>query len=134
MKKVILFIENIFLVIQIIMFSLFIVFTAFSCMNSENSIDDFEFVLVVSIVYFFITLLKSVVFSKMLKLDLSYKGPNTFAYVSKPFKWFWAVLFIVIAICSIVFKIHYYFVIASILNCFSIVLQYSYIKYFKLKG
>ena len=134
MKSIILLIENLCLAIQIAIFSVFIFFTMFSVMNLSLSITELEFLLIVSLVCFFGSILKSVVFSKILKLDLSYKGPNTFGYVHKVFKLIWLIVFLVIAIISLIYKIHYYFILASIVNCFSIVLQYSIIKYFKLKG
>lgn len=134
MKNIILLIENLCLAIQIAIFCIFIFFTIFSVINSSVSISELEFLLIVSLVYFFGSILKSVVFSKILKLDLSYKGPNIFEYVHKVFKLIWFVVFLIIAIISLIYKIHYYFILASIVNCFSITLQFSIIKYFKIKG
>ena len=134
MKTVILLTEKLCLAIQIVIFCIFIFFTMLSVINSSVSITELEFILIVSLLYFFGSILKSVVFSKILKLDLSYKGQNTFRYVSKVFKLIWIIVFLITAVISLIYKIHYYFILASIVNCFSITLQFSIIKYFEIKG
>ncbi len=93
--------------------------------------DVLEAAFVISIIFFFITALKSVVFSKIIKLDLSYKGPDTFDFLPKWVKILSVSLALIGIGASLIFKIHFYFILTIIINIFSIVLQLSILKYFR---
>lgn len=133
--KAILFIEGLFLTVQAGYFLIFFVLTVISSppikASPDENLDIFlEANLVILLVFLFVSVIKSVIFSKILKLDLSYKGPDTFDFISKWLKLSGLILFALIAIYSLIFHIHYYFIITCAFTIFSILYQFSVIKYF----
>ena len=133
--KAILFIEGLFLIVQAVYFSIFITLTVISSppikASPDENLDMFlEANLVILLIYLFASAMKSVIFSKILKLDLSYKGPDTFDFIPKYLKLSGLILFALIAIYSLIFHIHYYFIITCAFTTFSIIIQFSVIKYF----
>lgn len=131
-NKAILFIEGLFLTVQAVYFLIFISLTIISSILTKESadIDGLEANLIVLLIYLFASALKSVIFSKILKLDLSYKGPDTFDFLPKWLIFSGIILFVLILLCSIIFKIHYYFILTCAFTIFSIIYQFSVIKYF----
>ena len=131
-SKAILFIEWLFLTVQALYFLIFISLTVGSSILTKSPADEdgLEANLIILLVFLFVSVLKSVVFSKILKLDLSYKGPNTFEFLPKWLIFSGIILFVLILLCSIIFKIHYFFIMTCAFTIFSILYQFSVIKYF----
>lgn len=134
-SKAILFVEGLFLTVQAAYFLMFVVFTVISSPPIKASPDEnleafLEASLVILMIFLFASAFKSVIFSKILKLDLSYKGPDTFDFLPKRLKLSALILFVITALYSLIFHIHHYFIITCAFTIFSLVLQLSFIKYF----
>lgn len=133
--KAILFIERLFFTVQAIYFLLFIALTVISsppikAFPDENLAIFLEANLVLLLVLLFVSAIRSVIFSKILKLDLSYKGPDTFNFLPKWLKLSCLILFVLTAVYALIFHIHYYFIITCAFTTFSLLIQFSFIKYF----
>ena len=133
--KAILFIERLFFTVQAIYFLLFIALTVISSppikASPDENLDIFlEANFVLLLVLLFVSAIRSVIFSKILKLDLSYKGPNTLDFLPKWLKLSCLILFVLTAVYALIFHIHYYFIITCAFTTFSLLIQFSFIKYF----
>ena len=134
-RKAILFVEGLFLTVQAVYFSLFYVLTVISSPPIKASPDEnleafLEANLVILLLFLFATAIKSVIFSKILKLDLSYKGPDTFDFLPKWLKFSALILFALTAVYSLIFHIHHFFIITCAFTILSLVMQFSVMKYF----
>lgn len=130
--KAILFIEGLFLTVQTVYFLIFYALTIISSALVKESDDanGLEANLIILLVFLFASALKSVIFSKILKLDLSYKGPDTLDFLPKWLKLSGLILFVFTVIYSLIFHIHHYFIITCAFTILSILIQFSVIKYF----
>lgn len=134
-RKAILFIEGLFLTVQTAYFLLFAAFTVISSPPIKATPDEnleafLEASLVILLVFLFATAMKSVIFSKILGLDLSYKGPDTFDFLPKWLKRSALILFALTVVYSLIFHIHHFFIITCAFTILSLVLQLSVMKYF----
>lgn len=132
MKKHLWIINLIFLVINLLLFLCFSVYTIIGSKPFGDFITDkdIEFQFVFSLIYQFIFFAISWIISKVLKKDLSYKGPDVIKLIPKP------VILIVVIIDAIIIytsilKMSIMFLIMCIVMLFSILIQYGIIKYFR---
>lgn len=130
MKKHLWIINLIFLVINIL---LFIYFTVYTIIGSKPFGDfitdkDIEIQLIISIIYEFVYFAISVIISKILKKDLSYKGIDVFILIPKKFIAIICILALVIIIYSVIAGISSEFIIMIAFMLFSITLQIGLIK------
>ena len=131
-KRVISLIKILFLTVHIIVFTGFAFCIFFDLARGVRvSNDVLEAAFVISLIFLFAAAIKSVVFSKIIKLDLSYKGPDTFDFLSKWVKILSVFLALIGIVLSLILKLHFYFILTIIINTFSIVYQLSVLKYFR---
>lgn len=136
MKKGVLIFERILLVIQIVVyiFMLFntMVLVVFDCSISKNEIVDFlESQLIITLLIFFVSILFSVLCSKFLKFELTYKGPDLLNELPKRSKVLALLFSIVLISISLILKMHYYFILTVIVWHFSIVYHKTFLSYIK---
>lgn len=135
MKKHLWIINLIFLVINIL---LFLYFTANTIIGSKPFGDfitdeDIELQLIISLIYEFVYFAISVIISKVLKKDLSYKGPDVLELVPKSIIWVVSIISITIIIYAFVFKVSGDFIIMCIAMLTSFLIQYGILRYLKKK-
>lgn len=133
MKKHLWIINLILLVINIL---LFIYFTVYTIIGSKPFGDfitdkDIEFQFIFSLIYQFIFFAISWIISKVLKKDLSYKGPDVIKLIPKPVILIVVVIIAAIIIYTSILKMSIMFLIMCIVMLFSILIQYGIIKYFR---
>lgn len=133
MKKHLWIINLILLVINIL---LFLYFTANTIIGSKPFGDfitdkNIEFQFVFSLIYEFIFFAISWFISKVLKKDLSYKGPDVIKLIPKPVILIVVVIIAAIIIYTSILKMSIMFLIMCIVMLFSILIQYGTVKYLK---
>lgn len=133
MKKHLWIINLIFLVINLLLFLCFSVYTIIGSKPFGDFITDkdIEFQFVFSLIYQFIFFAISWIISKVLKKDLSYKGPDVIKLIPKPVILIVVVIIAAIIIYTSILKMSIMFLIMCIVMLFSILIQYGIIKYFR---
>lgn len=133
MKKHLWIINLIFLVINLLLFLCFSVYTIIGSKPFGDFITDkdIEFQFVFSLIYQFIFFAISWIISKVLKKDLSYKGPDVIKLIPKPVILIVVIIIAAIIICTSILKMYIIFLIMCIVMLFSILIQYGIIKYFR---
>lgn len=133
MKKHLWIINLIFLVINLLLFLCFSVYTIIGSKPFGDFITDkdIEFQFVFSLIYQFIFFAISWIISKVLKKDLSYKGPDVIKLIPKPVILIVVVIIDAIIIYTSILKMSIMFLIMCIVMLFSILIQYGIIKYFR---
>lgn len=133
MKKHLWIINLILLVINILLFLFFTVYTIIGSKPFGDFITDkdIEIQLIISIIYEFVYFAISVIISKVLKKDLSFKGPNVIKLIPKPVILIVGVIIAAIIIYISILKISIMFLIMCIVMLFSILIQYGTVKYLK---
>lgn len=133
MKKHLWIINLIFLVINLLLFLCFSLYTIIGSKPFGDFITDkdIEFQFVFSLIYQFIFFAISWIISKVLKKDLSYKGPDVIKLIPKPVILIVVVIIAAIIIYTSILKMSIMFLIMCIVMLFSILIQYGIIKYFR---
>lgn len=136
MKKSILIFENVLLAIQIVVYIFMllntIILVAFDCSISKNDVVDFlETQLIITLFLFFFSIFFIVLFSKFLKLKLTYKGPDLLSELSKISKVLALLSLIIFIAFSLSFKLHYYFIITILVWHFSILYHIAFLSHIK---
>lgn len=133
MKKHLWIINLIFLVINILLFLYFSVYTIIGSKPFGDFITDkdIEFQFIFSLIYEFIFFAISWIISKVLKKDLSYKGPDVIKLIPKPVILVVGVIIAAIIIYTSILKMYIIFLIMCIVMLLSILIQYGIIKYFR---
>ncbi len=133
MKKHLWIINLIFLVINLLLFLCFSVYTIIGSKPFGDFITDkdIEFQFVFSLIYQFIFFAISWIISKVLKKDLSYKGPDVIKLIPKPVILIVVIIIAAIIIYTSILKMSIMFLIMCIVMLFSILIQYGIIKYFR---
>lgn len=133
MKKHLWIINLILLVINILLFLYFTVYTIIGTKPFGDFITDkdIEIQLIISIIYEFVYFAISVIISKVLKKDLSFKGPDVIKLIPKPVILIVGVIIAAIIIYTSILKMSIMFLIMCIVMLFSILIQYGTVKYLK---
>lgn len=133
MKKHLWIINLILLVINILLFLYFMVYTIIGSKPFGDFVTDkdIEFQFIFSLIYEFIFFAISWIISKVLKKDLSYKGPDVIKLIPKPVILIVVIIIAAIIIYTSILKMSIMFLIMCIVMLFSILIQYGIIKYFR---
>lgn len=133
MKKHLWIINLIFLVINILLFLYFTVYTIIGSKPFGNFITnkDIEFQFIFFLIYEFVCFAISLIISKVLKKDLSFKGTDVIKLIPKPIILIVGVIIVSLFIYNSIYKISVVFLIMCIVMLFSIIIQYGIVKYLK---
>ena len=136
MKKICLLILRLLMLINMIVLFLSIlnVLVLLSSNASQSElITTLEINLLISSVIIFICFITDTVVSKILHVDLTYKGPDLISKISIGIKLASVLFVLIIIMISFIFKIHYYFIVSSVISLFAILYNYSLSVYIKRK-
>lgn len=132
MKKCFRFINLLLLIINIALLICFSVYTILGSNPAGSYItgEILDFQLIIALLYEFFFFAVSLIISKVLKKDLSYKGADFLRLVPKIISIFTAFLAIVLIAYTVIFKIGIEFVVTVIVMLFSIVIEIGITKLF----
>lgn len=132
MKKILPPVNLILLVVNIVLFIFFTVYTVMGTNPFGSYMTDsfIQIQLVIALIYEFLFFIESIIISKVLKKDLSYKGVDVLELVPKPVFAVFVVLGLVLVIVTAVLKISAEFAVMEIFMLFSILLEIGITKLF----
>lgn len=132
MKKCFRFINLLLLIINIALLICFSVYTILGSNPAGSYItgEILDFQLIIALLYEFFFFAVSLIISKALKKDLSYKGADFLRHVPKIISIFTALLAVGLIAYTVIFKISIEFGVTVIVMLFSIVIEIGITKLF----
>lgn len=132
MKKCFGFINLLLLIINIALFICFSVYTILGSNPAGSYITEeiLDFQLIIALLYEFFFFAVSLIISKVLKKDLSYKGADFLRHVPKIISICTALLAVGLIAYTVIFKIGIEFGVTVIVMLFSIVIEIGITKLF----
>lgn len=133
MKKFVYIANKILLIINVLLLFLFSAEVIFGYEAYKNPllVDLPSLLLIITLFYEFAFLFFSAIMSKIIKVDLSYKGTDAFSLVSRKFTIIIVTIGIILIAYALITKIQIEFIVMIITMIFSITLESGITKLFK---
>lgn len=132
MKKVLPWLNLIFLILNAVLFCFFTVYTVLGVkpFGAYVTEDFIQTQLLIALAFELVCFAVSYLISKVLKKDLSFKGPDVFKFVPKPMVLAAVILGVAAVFYTVITKISSQFVVTVIFMGFSILIEIGITKYF----